>query len=353
MIIKTKYTLFSFLKLFIIVSVSFMLMFFLIDILEGLNDLVKRGDAFDAVKSFYRLPSIFVEISPVLTFLSGMFLLGEMIKYGEIRILEISGIKPLKLLAVFFLCGTVISAAAFYIKNFTAPACLKRINKPAEIKVVNFSSPGYLLYSEKFTPPGTFRKIQVSVISESGGIMTVNAASAVYGGDNIWTFGSGRIWYFGSDGSMEKSENFSVKKLHIMLEPGLIMDASRNLDEFSYAELKDMMRKLEGLNILPVSVKSSLHERFAYPLLNLFLLFILFPFFYVRHKISRVFVLGLSILLSFISYGVFSSGLTLAKAGKMPVFVGVWLMHILITASLVLFFFRLSLLSKKTKSDII
>lgn len=350
MIIKTRYTLFSFLKLFIIVSVSFLLMFLLIDILENLTDFVKRGDAFDAFKSFYRLPSIFVEISPVLTFLSGMFLLGEMIKYGEIRILEISGIKPLKLLTVFFLCGTVISAVSFHMKNFTAPACLKKINKQAEVKVVNFSSPKYLLYSEKFIPPDTFRKIQISVMQDGGGIMTVNAASAVYMGENVWAFTEGRMWHFGSDGRMEKSENFGVKQLYIMLEPKLIMDTSKNLDEFSYYELRDMMRKLEKLNILPVSVESSLHERFAYPLLNLFLLFILFPFFYVRHKISRVFVLGLSILLSFISYGVFSSGLTLAKGGKMPVFAGVWLMHILITAALILYFFRLS---KKTKSDII
>jgi len=350
MIIKTRYTFFSFLKLFSIVTVSFLLLFFLIEIMENMSYAVRHREIFDLTKSLYKIPSIFVEISPVLTFLTGMFLLGEMIKYGEIRILEISGIKPLKILSVLCFCGIIVSAVTFYVENFAAPACMKRIDIQSEMDIVNFSTPKYLLYSQKFIPPGTFKKVQISVVNEDGGIMTVNASYGIYEGGNIWLFNKGKIWYFNSNGNLENSEDFDIKRVYVMLEPELIISASKNLEDFSYIELRDMMLKLKKLNILPVSIQSSFHERFAYPLLNLFLLLILFPFFYIRHKISRVFVLGLSILISFISYGVFSSGLTLAKAGKLPVFAGVWLMHILITVSVGLYFLGLS---KKTKSDII
>jgi len=137
--IKTRYTLFSFLKLFLIISISFLLMFLLIEIFENMKDVVKYGDRFNVLKTFYRLPSIFVEIAPVLTFLSGMFLLGEMMKYGEVRVLEISGIKPLKILTVLFFCGFIISALSFYVKNFTSPVLLKQINDIPDSNIVNQS----------------------------------------------------------------------------------------------------------------------------------------------------------------------------------------------------------------------
>ncbi len=350
MAIKTHYTFLNFLKLFFIISISFLLMFFLIEIIESMKDLVKHRSSFNILKALYHMPSIFVEISPLLTFLSGMFFLGEMVKYGEVRILEISGIKPVKILAVLFFCGFLISALSFHVKNFTAPFFLKRLNIVSEVNIVNFSTPDYLLYSEKFIYPDTFKNIQFSETLRDGGIITVNAATAHYLGDNLWLFGKGRMWRFNVEGRLEDSEEFEKKNMKIILEPDIIMDTSRNLNDFSYNELRNMMFKLERLNILPVAVQSSFQERFAYPLLNLSLLFILFPFFYVRYKISRVFVLGLAILLSFICYGIFSSGLTLAKAGKIPVFLGVWLVHILILSGVIAYFIKLS---KKPRSGII
>ncbi|MCM8830458.1 MAG: LptF/LptG family permease, partial [Candidatus Omnitrophica bacterium] len=111
--------------------------------------------------------------------------------------------------------------------------------------------------------------------------------------------------------------------------------------ELSYKEIRNMISELKKLNILSGYLESAYQERFAYPLLNMFLLFIIVPFFYIKHKISRVFVLGFSIFISFICYGIFSSGLTLAKAGKIPIFLGVWLVHILLSLSVILYFFWL------------
>ncbi|MCM8830502.1 MAG: LptF/LptG family permease, partial [Candidatus Omnitrophica bacterium] len=85
--IKTRYTISTFLKLFLMVSISFLLLFFFIEIIDNTYSIMRHGGRFSILKPLYRLPSIFVEISPVLTFLSSMFLLGEMIKYGEIRVL--------------------------------------------------------------------------------------------------------------------------------------------------------------------------------------------------------------------------------------------------------------------------
>lgn len=351
MLLKTRYTLINFLKVFIIVSICFLLLFFFIEVIENITDVVKHGGNFTIFTALYHLPSIFTEISPVLTFLSGMFLLGEMIKYGEVRILEISGIQPIKILLVLFVCGLIVSTISFEVENFVAPVFLKRLNITSETqKIINFSTPRYFLYSERFTSPDTFEKIQVSEITPDGGIITISAEGARYLEGNMWIFTRGKIWSFNRSGGLESSEKFESRTLNIALEPKLIIDTSRNIEEFSYTELRELMRKMENLNILSVPIKSSFHERFAYPLLNLFLLFLLFPFFYIRYKISKVFVIGVAVLISFLCYGIYSLGLTLAKAGKVPIFLGVWLVHILIVAGVGLYFF---MLLRKAKSDII
>jgi len=341
MSIKTRYTAFTFLKLFLLVSISFLLLFFFIEIIDNTYSIMRHGGRFTILKPIYKLPSIFVEISPVLTFLSSMFLLGEMVKYGEVRVLEFSGIRPVSILKVLFICGFIISGCVFYIKNFSAPFFLRKIEDRKEIEILSFSTERYLLYSEKFIPPSNFVKIQFSEICENGEIITINATGAVYLGNRNWLFKKGKLWHFDNTGHLKNSEDFESRVFSIMLEPDIIAETSRDINELSYKEIRKMMSELKKLNILPVYLESAFQERFAYPLLNMFLLFILVPFFYIKHKISRVFVLGLSIFLSFICYGIFSSGLTLAKAGKLPVFFGVWLVHILLVLSVAFYFFLL------------
>ncbi|MCM8762220.1 MAG: LptF/LptG family permease, partial [Candidatus Omnitrophica bacterium] len=77
MSIKTRYTISTFLKLFLMVSISFLILFFFIEIIDNTYSIIRHGGRFSILKPLYRLPSIFVEISPVITFLSSMFLLGE------------------------------------------------------------------------------------------------------------------------------------------------------------------------------------------------------------------------------------------------------------------------------------
>lgn len=348
MSIKTRYVIFNFLKLFLLISISFLLLFFFVEIIDNIYFIIRHGGRFSILKAIYKLPSIFVEISPILTFLSSMFILGEMVKYGEIRVLEFSGIKPFGILRTLFICGFIVSAFVFYIKNFPAPLLLKKLENEKEIKTLSFSTERYFLYCERFIPPSRFINIQLSEILENGDIITLNSSSAVYT-DNIWIFKKGRIWHFDSKGHLKNSENFETKSLSVMIEPDIILETSRDINELSYSELRNIIIQLKKLNFTPFSIEGTYHERFAYPLLNTFLLLILVPFFFIKHRISKVFVLGFSVFLSFICYGIFSSGLTLAKTGKIPVFLGVWMVHILLSLGVII---SLLWLWKKTKSCI-
>ncbi|MCM8807800.1 MAG: LptF/LptG family permease, partial [Candidatus Omnitrophica bacterium] len=100
---KVLYIFKNFLKLFLIISLIFVLLFLVIQILDDLASFLKGEKIFIFKNYLYTCPLLFVQISPIITILSVMLVLSEMIKNSELRILFISGIKPLILFYIFLI----------------------------------------------------------------------------------------------------------------------------------------------------------------------------------------------------------------------------------------------------------
>ena len=338
--LKTRYTLLSFFRIFSVSSLMFVSLFIFIRIVDDLSYAIRTGKPFALLPYVYDLPGIFVEISPVITFLAAMFLLAEMLKHGELKILEVSGINHMKIFCLLCVCGIAISAFSFYMKNFAVPYAAGKKGKVSESGMIHFSSPEYLLYSEKFIPPDTFKKISFSQTPEGKDTRIIKAETAKYEGDNRWTFTGGTVWIFDAAGNLGESENFTKRTYNIELQPETVASAAQNAEELSFYDLKKLAAGMKKLNIFSPRVRSYLHEKIAYPLLNLFLLFLLIPFFSVRRKFSRVFVLSSSVILAFVAYGIYAFGFGLAVSGKAPPFLGVWMLHIITAASLAVYLRR-------------
>lgn len=348
--LKIKYILSNFFKIFLISSISFVLLFILVRIIDDFSDLLTMGRSVILWRYLYDIPEVFVEISPVITFLSAMFLLSEMLKYGEIKLLEISGINHIKIFYLISLCGLLISISVFYIKNFTVPYFSEKKNKILEIKSIHFSSPEYLLFSEKFIHPATFEEIQLSQTTEDKNLQVIKAKRGIYQGENLWEFENGNLWLFDTNGHLIDTKFFNTSTYSLSLVPEVLIASSKNLETLSYFELKNLSLDSKKLGIFSRKLESYFYERIAYPLLNFFLLFILLPFFSVNKKISRVFVLSMSIILSFISYGIYAFGFGLSTAGKVHPILGVWVLHILIILFSIVYILKLQ---KRGKSNII
>ena len=93
--VKIKYILFNFFKLFLISSLCLLSLFFIIQILEDLPDIISGSQKFLLSNYILTLPSSFVLISPLITLLSGMFFVSEMVKANEIKIFEDKKVRTL------------------------------------------------------------------------------------------------------------------------------------------------------------------------------------------------------------------------------------------------------------------
>ncbi len=329
--LKTRYVFSSFLRIFSVSALSFIGIFIFARIMDDLSDSIKLGEKLNLLRYLYDVPSVFVEISPIITFLSGMFLLSEMLKHGELKTLEISGISFRKIFYLISACGLLVSAASFYIRNFAMPRLSASQDAGVQECPVNFSSPGYLLHAERFLSPSSLRQVRISMPAEADNatISVVKAESASYTGEGRWVFNNGTQWIFNESGILRKTSDFRSLSLDFPVTPDILSSSEERISSLSFPELKRVVNGMKKLGISSPRIRSHFHERTAYPLLNFFLLFILLPFFSVRKKISGILVISSSILLAFAAYGIYAFGSGLAVSGKIPPAAGVWMLHVL------------------------
>jgi len=334
---KIKYILANFFKLFFISSLCLLLLFFIIEILDDLPDIISGEKGFIFSSYLYSLPSSFVQISPLITLLSGMFLASEMMKSNEIKVFEISGINTLKIFSVFLFASFLISIFTFCIKNFVVPQITK--TESAQ-KSISFSSSLLLFKSDLFEGNGKFKNVEISIISKEGDIHSLKAKEGIYLGKKIWKFYNGTTYLIDKSGALKKSENFNSKTLDFPLSSEILIIAGKNPDSLKLKELKKVIKELKKLEFYPFLLLTYYIEKISYPLLNFFILLVVFPFFLVKQKITRFFVLSSTIFLGFLSYGIYSFFIALAKEGKISPFLGGWGFHLLISLLFIIVSFR-------------
>jgi len=347
--IKNKYIFLEFLKIFIISSIGFLFLFFIIQILEILPQILKSNQNINLKTYFFQSPKIFVQVSPIITFFTILFLLSEMLKYNEIKVLEITGISPFKVYRIFLTIGFIITGIVFLINNNIVPVCLNKIYSFKIINKINFSSPDIFIYSDKFIFPNSFENFQSSVSLSDKKLMVIKGKNANYS-DGKWKIYNGKYWILSSKGFIEKEKLFSYISIKIPIEPDTIWKSTQPPDFMSLSDLKKLINKLKQLNLSPTNFKVGLQEKVAYPFLNFFIILASIPFFLLKEKFSRFFVISFSSFFSFFCYILYSTGISMANHRKVPILIGVWMVHIFILFITVVFFFKLQ---TTKKSDII
>jgi lipopolysaccharide export LptBFGC system permease protein LptF len=250
-----------------------------------------------------------------------------MIKNNELKILLISGIKPLYIFSIFLTCGFFSSILSFSIKNFISPNLIKKINFQMPKTSISFSSPNYFFYSEKIAG-NFFVNVEFTEYLPTGEIITVKAKKAENCRENYWIFEEGSIWAFDKEKNLINGEKFNIKNLRIPLTSEILLISSIDAEKFSFFQLFKIIKKMGNLKLKSVSLITCLNEKISYPLLNLFIIFVIYPIFKKREKISTLYVFSFSFLFSLFTYGIYIFFSSLSKNGKFSPIFGTWILHI-------------------------
>ena len=324
---KFFYILLNFFRFFILISILFVLFFLIAQIIDGLADYIKHHKIFIFKNYLYNCPLLFVQVSPVITMLSTMLIVSEMIKNNELKIMLISGIKPLYIFSIFLICGIFSSIVSFSVKNFLSPHLIKKINFPMPKISISFSSSNYFFYSEKIIG-NIFLNVEFTEYLSEGGIITIKAKRAENYRENDWIFKEGCLWKFDREKNLIKEEKFLIKNLNIPLTSEILLISNIDVEKFSFFQLYKIIKKMGNLKLKPVSLITYLNEKISYPLLNFFMIFVIYPIFKKREKISILYVFSFSFLFSLFAYSIYIFFFSLSKNGKFPPILGSWIIHI-------------------------
>jgi lipopolysaccharide export LptBFGC system permease protein LptF len=255
-----------------------------------------------------------------------MLILSEMIKNNELKVMLISGIKPLYIFSIFLTCGVFSSLISFSVKNFISPHLIKKINLQISKTSISFSSSNYFFYSEEIIG-NLFMNVEFTEYLSDGEIMTVKAKMAENYKENDWIFKEGCLWKFDREKNLIKEEKFKIKNLKIPLTSEILLISNIDVEKFSFSQLFKIIKKMESLKLKPVSLITYLNEKISYPLLNFFIIFVIYPVFKKGEKISTLYVFSFSFLFSLFAYGIYIFFFSLSKNGKFPSILGPWILH--------------------------
>ena len=118
-----KYVLYEFLKPCILCFILFICLFWIIDLFDHLDEIVKANVSFFVLCDYYLslTPSIFVKISPIIIILLTIFTLTNFNKHNEIMAIKAIGINLWSIVGIFLSCGLIIGIINFCINELVNP----------------------------------------------------------------------------------------------------------------------------------------------------------------------------------------------------------------------------------------
>lgn len=332
----------NFLKFFVLISILFIIFFLIFQVLDDLVDFFRYKRPIIFKNYIYTCPLLFVQISPIITILSLMLILSEMIKNNEVKVLFISGIKPLYIFSIFLICGFFSSIFTFSIKNFVSPPLIKKISHKTLQNSISFSSPNYFFYSEKLYD-NKFINVEFSEYLTNGEIITIKAKEAENYKDTSWIFINGYLWRFDKNKNLLLREKFNIKNVNIPLTAEILSISNIDVETFSVFQLKKIIKKMTHLKLKPISLITYFNEKISYPLLNFFIVFVIYNFLIKGSKISNLYVFSFSFLFSLFIYSVYIFFFSLSKNAKFHPTIGTWIVHY----GILIYFFITNRLKRK------
>lgn len=327
---KFLYIFLNFLKFFFIISVLFVALFLVIQILDDLANFIKGEKAFVFKNYLYTCPLLFVQISPIITILSIMLILSEMIKNYELKVLFISGVKTINVFYIFLFCGFFSAIITLSFKNFVSPPLLKKVNGQISKVPISFTSSNYFFYAEKIEGR-KFINVEFTEYFEKDGFRTFKTEIAENYSDNLWIFKNGFLWQFDEEKNLINKEKFEVKEINIPLTYEILSVLNVDIETLSFFQLFKIIKNMENLKLKPVTLITCLYDKIAYPFLNFFIVFVVYTFLKKREKISNLYVFSFSFLFSFFIYFLYILTFSLSKNAKLPPILGTWIIQFILS----------------------
>ncbi|HEC69666.1 MAG TPA: YjgP/YjgQ family permease [Candidatus Omnitrophica bacterium] len=335
---------------YILLLVVFIFLHIIIDVFVQLSDILKSKAHLSSLLKYYIYftPQIFLRVSPISFLISSLYSVGALNKNNEIISLRIQGLSILGIAKIFIVFSMVVSFLSLFIEDKVLPLTLNSLNNPIskqkEVKeklsnVSLFSENGLIIFAKEFNlEENSLHRVKIFIQDKEGNILKEIIAERLVYKQNRWQIENAYLYTLSPDQLNILSSKFiKAKEINIPETPQDFSQSSKiSWANLSLKALRKQIKKFslwkEGKIIN--NLKVELHKKIAFSFSPLFLLLGGLPFaLRIRKRKVGLSSLGLSILISFVYYLLFSIGTSLGSISFFNPLIGCWLANIFLGIS--------------------
>lgn len=346
--ILDKYIFSNFAKLYLIILISFLSIFLIVDIFERFSDFLGKGVPLYlfALYFIYRIPYIFVLTSPVAMLLGGLFLMNNLSKHNESIAIRTSGISLIRLALPIIIFGLLVSISVLVFGEYVLPYAEEKREYVKKVKIehhkiqdikmrskIHYKQDQNNLYYIDFFDGyrNKMRFVDITSFDGSQGQITkkIQAKEAIWE-DNKWNFYDCYIRKFQYN-KLISSQKFSHIILpDIKIKPIDLIKSHKDPMQMNFFELRDYIERLRKIGEKHQKELVELYLKISFPFVNLIIVLFSIPIASIpmRHK-WRGLIFAFGTFICFIYLSSIRIGQSLGYNEIVSPFISAWLANII------------------------
>lgn len=345
--IITRYISAEFIKLLILISGAFTVLYLLIDIIENLGYFTRVHAGFLTIAIYFllRLPQAIYYMAPLSLLFASFLNLGLFSKYNELTALRSGGLSIHNITLPVLTITILISAGTFFLNNSIIPVSNKKAEdirmtfetKPREMFFKEDSlwlkADDLTIYNARFIDPDNkiMGRINIYYLTPDFNVRESISAERATLEDGKWFLKSGVRRQFDPDNRNITLMEFDSLPLDFPIRLDDFSHLTVRASETSYTTLKNYIDtiKREGYEVKRLTV--DLYAKTSFPFSGFILSILGMTFGFSTNKRSGGIArgIGLCIVAGVLYWTAYSLSLNMGYAGRMNPMLSTWLANIL------------------------
>lgn len=342
--IASRYLLKEFGRVLFLTITTFILIYFIVDFLERIDNFVEAGVPLTRVAFFFlmTIPSILFNLTPVGILVSVLISLGLLARNSEIVAFKAAGVSVFRLAMPIFLASILISVLLFVMADTLIPYTSARVNHIWNIEVEKQKEETHIRQNVWIRAPGgvfNFRVYDernrtiegVRIFYFDKDFHLIKRIEAAYGrlGENSWTLRDGITKEYLPDGEI-KVRQFDREEVDLPDMPEEIAQTQRASEEMSSRELSAWIKRMESDGYDPLRYQVDLQLKYSFPFICAIMAIIGLPIAFWKEKGGGIALgVGVGIGLSFAYLVFLGLSRSLGYSGLLPPAAAAWLPNML------------------------
>jgi len=339
-----KYVIKEYLKILFYSLFTFTAIYFIVDFFERLDRFIKYKTETTLIIKYllFKTPLIIYQTLPIAVLLSTLMTIGALSKNNEITAMKSGGISIYKISMPLIFIALIITVITFITSEYVNPYTNQRVtsimNFVKQKKTVTFLkldniwfSGNELVYNIDYFDSKTNNLHGVKIFNfDKDYNLTgrIDAKEGVYE-NKKWVLKDVEVRTFKYEGNVAEVaelKGYLTKEVDVIEPPTALKEARKKTDDMSYSELSQFVKKVKRGGYEATEYEVDMYSKFSIPFVSVIMTIIGIPFALKSERSGSIAVgVGISLIIGFCYFLVFSFAISLGHAGVIPPLISAWI----------------------------